>query len=569
MLQVLRVNVSTDKIGLEPVPAAWERVAGRALIARVMLDEVPGECDPCGPDNKLIFAPGVLVGQMVSSCDRLSIGGKSPLTGGVKESNCGGSTGLHIVWLGLKAILVEGSPPAGAELRLLCIGPDGAHFEACSDVIGLGVHETTQRLRKRFGSKVSIAMIGPAGEMRMRGAGIMHLDKDGNPGRISARGAMGVLMAAKGLKAVIIDPGKTRRPVLADAARHNAARKLYVKALAEHPQTSKIYTEYGTASIVDMCNGFGAMPTRNFSNGKFEHAEKINGDAFHDLMVGRGGEGDPSHACMAGCTIQCSNIYADVNGKQIVSPVEYETIGLVGSNLGISEPDVIAHLNYQMNDLGLDTIETGAALGVAAEAGVMEWGDGQRAMELMEEVRKGTALGRVIGNGAKLAGEVFGVQRVPVVKGQAISAYDPRAIKGTGVTYATSPQGADHTAGLTLRMPVDHLKPEGQVAASRTAQIRMAGFDSLGACIFGAFGFNMAPTTIQDLVNGQHGWEVGADYLTELGRATIELEREFNRRAGFTPADDRLPEWMALEALAPNNTVFDVPPAEMDAIYNW
>ncbi len=567
MSHICRVDVGTDEITYEPVPAAWERLGGRALGARILLDEVPATCDPLGPRNKLIFAPGLLVGHMVSSCDRISVCGKSPLTGGVKEANAGGSTGLKLVWLGLKALIIQGKP-ASDGWRVLVLNKDGGRLEPADDLAGLGVGETARRLLERYGDKVGIVAIGPAGEMRLTGAGIVHLDKDRVPGRISARGGLGALMGSKGLKAIVLDDRGTKMPPLADRELFDAARKRYLRALEEHPQTSQIYRYYGTAAMVAMCNSKSGLPTRNFSAGRFEGAERVSGEMLHDLILERGGEGDRSHACMAGCTIRCSNVFADAEGRAVVSPLEYETIGLVGTNLGIDDLDGIARINAELNDLGLDTIEIGAALGVAAEAGLMAWGDVERALELVNEIRRGTPLGRVLGCGAVVTGRVLGVERVPAVKGQAISAYDPRAIKGTGVTYATSPQGADHTCGLTIRAKVDHTKPGGQVELSRKAQINMAGYDTLGICIFAGFGFAQDPTLIPDLINGRYGWDVGQDYQQELGRETLRLEREFNRRAGFTAADDRLPEWMTREPLPPINTVFDVPEEEMDRIFD-
>lgn len=254
----------------------------------------------------------------------------------------------------------------------------------------------------------------------------------------------------------------------------------------------------------------------------------------------------------------------------IVSPLEYETIGLMGPNLGIGELDTIARLCWQVNDLGLDSIDVGAALGVAAEAGQMKWGDGNRALELLNEVRRGTPLGHILGNGASATGKHFGIERVPAVKGQAMSSYEPRAVKGTGVTYATSPQGADHTCGLTIRDKINHLDPKGQADLSRTKQINMAGYDTLGACIFSAFGFAAAPEgTIAHLLNARYDWEMPDDILQILGKETLKLEREFNRRAGFTAKDDRLPTWMTREPLPPTNSVFDVPEEDLDKIFDW
>ncbi len=566
-LSIWRVNLATQNLHIEEVPPQWELLGGRGLIARILLDEVNPLCDPLGPQNKLIFAPGLLVGHMLSSTDRISIGAKSPLTGGVKEANAGGRTGLQLALLGIKALILEGQPPTDS-WWVLHLSAEGARFEPANDLVGLGVYESATRLLQRYGPKVAIALIGPGGERRLLAAGIQNLDKDRVPSRIAARGGLGAVMGSKRLKAIVIDGGRGVKPPLADPAAFKLAQKEFTQALMAHPQTAT-YRDYGTAAIVMMCQNFGCLPTRNFSRGQFEAAEQISGEQLRQNLLQRGGDCDPSHACMAGCTIRSSNVYGGPEGQAIVSPLEYETIGLMGSNLGIGDLDTIATLNYVLNDLGLDSIEIGAALGVAAEAGLMTFGDGVAAQRLLEEIRGNTPLGRLLGCGAGISGKVLGVRRVPVVKNQAISAYDPRAIKGTGVTYATSPQGADHTAGLTIRAKVNHLDPKGQVAVSRTAQINMAGYDTLGACIFASFGYAVAPHTIPALLRARYGRDVPEDILQTLGRETLKLEREFNRRAGFTPAHDRLPEWMTQEPLPPSGAVFDVPPEELDSLFNW
>lgn len=565
-MRILRLNTNTLSLAYEDPPETWRRYGGRALIARVLLDEVPPTCEPLGPHNKLIWAPGLLVGHMLSSCDRISIGGKSPLTGGIKESNAGGTTALKMVWLGLQAIIFEDLPRERAPWHYLFIDADGARLEDASNLVGLGLKETAARLMERHGSKIGISAIGPAGEKLYRTAGITHLDKDRNLTRISARGGMGALMGSRRIKAIVFDAPRSNRPSLKNPDLFKAASQRYLANLQANPQTSEIWTDYGTAGMVSMCNAFGGMPTHNFSTGSFEGADRISGEMIHDLNLERGGE--ISHACMPGCIIKCSNVYAGPDGETLVTPIEYETIGLMGSNLGIDDPDTIARLNDIANDMGMDTIETGAAMGVAAEAGVFPFGDGQAAMELMHEVVAGTPLGRIIGSGAAVTGQVFGVTRVPVVKKQALSAYDPRAIKGTGVTYATSPQGGDHTCGLTIRAKVNHLDPQGQVELSRNAQYGVAAYDSLGVCSMGGVGFGMDPTILPDLVNAQYGWGVGTDYQRNLGRETILMERAFNSLAGFTSLDDRIPEWMTEEPLPPNNSVFDVPESELDAIFD-
>jgi aldehyde:ferredoxin oxidoreductase len=574
--QVWRVNVREQTLKHEPVPDSWKRLGGRGLLARILLDEVDAKCDPLGAGNKLIFAPGLLVGHMLSSTDRISVGGKSPLTGGIKEANAGGRTGLHMTHMGIHALIIEDQPKE-ASFWVLHLSLNGAKWEKADDpsnflgqtLVGLGVYETAPKLIEKYGDKVAIALIGPGGEMRMKAAGIQNLDKDRVPSRIAARGGLGAVMGSKKLKAIVFDRAGGQKPSIFDPEAFKVAQKDYTKAVMEHPQ-SITYRDYGTAAMTQMTQHFAAIPVRNFSLGTFEQVENISGEALRDFTLERGKPSDPSHACMAGCTIKCSNIFGGEDGKVIVSPLEYETIGLMGSNLDIDSLDTIGRLNWQVNDLGLDSIEIGAALGVACEAGLMEWGDGARAMELLDEIRQGTELGRTLGDGATTMGRKYGIERVPAVKGQAMSAYEPRSIKGTGLTYATTPQGADHTAGLTIRAKVNHLDPNVQKDPSLTAQLNMAGYDTLGACIFAGFGYASTPDgVVRRLLRARYGWDDMPDNILQaLGKETIKMEREFNRRAGFTKADDRLPEWMTREALPENNAVFDVSEEVLDHIFD-
>jgi aldehyde:ferredoxin oxidoreductase len=566
--QVWRINTRTQSLLREPVPDSWSRLGGRGLLARILVDEVDAACDPLGPGNKLIFAPGLLVGHMLSSTDRISVGGKSPLTGGIKEANAGGRTGLHMAHMGIKVLIIEDQPEE-AGFWVLHLSLEGAKWEKAGDLVGLGVYKTAPRLIEKYGDKVAIALIGPGGEMQMKSAGVQNIDKDRVPSRIAARGGLGAVMGSKGLKAIVFDQTGGRRPPIVEPEAFKVAQKDYTKAVMEHPQ-SATYRDYGTAAMAHMSDGFGALPTRNFSNGHFENVDDISGETLRDFTLKRGKPSEASHACMAGCTIKCSNVFGGEDGKIIVSPLEYETIGLMGSNLEIGSLDTIGRLNWEVNDLGLDSIEIGAALGVAAEAGLLEFGDGEAAMRLLGEIRKGSELGRALGDGAANMGEKYNIERVPVVKRQAMSAYEPRAIKGTGVTFATTPQGADHTCGLTIRAKIDHLDPKGQVEVSRAAQYNMAGYDTLGACIFAGFGYAATPDgVVKRLLAARYGWDDLPDnILAELGKETTRLEREFNRRAGFTAKDDRIPEWMTREPLPPHNAVFDVPEEELDHIFD-
>ena len=236
---VLRVNMRTQSFSRERVPEEWERLGGRGLLARILLDEVPPTCYPLGPQNKLIFAPGLLVGHMLSSCDRISIGAKSPLTGGGKESNAGGRTGMQLMLLGLKALIIE-DQPLQAGWWLLHISASGVRFEPADDIAGLGVYSAAQPLLERYGNKIAIALIGPGGEMRLSAAGIQNLDKDRVPSRIAARGGMGAVMGSKGLKAIVIDGSAGEKPPIADPEAFQTTRKEYNQAVLEPPAIERI-----------------------------------------------------------------------------------------------------------------------------------------------------------------------------------------------------------------------------------------------------------------------------------------------------------------------------------------
>ncbi len=566
--QVWRVNVREQTLKREPIPQTWQRLGGRGLLARILVDEVDAKCDPLGAGNKLIFAPGLLVGHMLSSTDRISIGGKSPLTGGIKEANAGGRTGYHMAFMGIHALIIEDQPKEDG-YWVLHLSLNGAKWEKADFITGMGVYETAPKLLEKYGDKVAIALIGLGGEMRMKSAGIQNIDKDRVPSRIAARGGLGAVMASKGLKAIVFDHAGGQKPAIVEPEAFKVAQKDYTTSVMNHPQ-SVTYRDYGTAAMAQMTQRFAALTVHNFSRGTFDNVEAISGETLREFTLTRGKPSDPAHACMAGCTIKCSNVFGGEDGKVIVSPLEYETIGLMGTNIDIDSLDAIGRLNWQVNDLGLDSIEIGGSLGMAAEAGLMRWGSEEDARKLIDEIRAGTELGHVLGDGAVSVGKKYNIERVPAVKGQTMSAYEPRSIKGTGVTFATTPQGADHTCGLTIRAQVNHLDPTQQREVSLNAQLNMAGYDTIGACIFAGFGYAATPDgVVKRLLKARYGWDDLPDnILQELGKQTIKLEREFNKRAGFTAKDDRLPEWMTKEAIPENGSVFDVSEEVLDHIFD-
>lgn len=562
-MKILRIRMNDLTWQEEELKPEYAALGGRALTSRIVYEEVTGYAHPLGSFNKLVFANGVLTGSLASSAERISVGGKSPLTGGIKESNAGGTSGLKQGRLGYRAIIFEG---VRDDLQIVHISKDGARFEKADWITGKPISEAARMLDEKYGSHIGLYMIGSSGEMKMNLAGIAIKDKDGSPTRFCGRGGLGAVAGAKGIKAIVLDDAGVDRNRPKDPEQFRSALKRYVEWLQETPQTAKIFPEYGTAGLVKTTNRLGALPTYNFRTGSFEQHESISGERLRETILERGGQGTPTHACMPGCIIRCSNIYPDETGQTVTTPIEYENIGLLGSNLGIGDLDQVAELNRLCNEYGLDTIEAGATIGVLMEAGMLPFGDFHGAKQLLEEIPKGSPMGRIVGGGAELTGRVYGVYRVPTVKGQSMPAYDPRAIKGLGVTYATSPMGADHTAGQTIRAQVDHHKPDGQVELSKNAQVAAILFDSLGLCFFSASAIAGRWSGIADIVSAYAGLNVTEEDLQQMARDTLRLEHAFNRSAGFTHADDRLPEHFYTETNPASGTVFDVNEEELLSI---
>ena len=563
--KIIRVNLTDNTITDEAVPDKYKKIGGRALTAQILTDEVDPNCEPLGRHNKLVIAPGLLGGSYLSSSSRLSIGGKSPLTGGIKESNAGGIAAIAMSKMGIKAIILEGESTEG-DSKCLYISSDKREISS-TDIKGKGVYASAEVLRERYGDKAALILIGPAGEKSFATAGIAINDPQGRPSRYCGRGGLGAVMGVKGLKAIVLDSAGAAGINYRDKKAFQALTKEIVKILLDNPATGDTYPKYGTAAMAARTNALNGLPTYNFSQGTFEHANRIDGEYLYSVLKERGGDGNPTHACMPGCVIKCSNIYADQSGEEIVAPIEYETIGLLGSNCGIGNLDEIAKLNYICNDLGVDTIDIGAAIGIAMEQGLASFGDYSAAAKLFDEIANDTILGKVLAQGAQITGRVLSSKRIPVVKGQAMAAYDPRAIKGLGVTYATSPMGADHTAGNTVRAEIDHKDPKIQTELSRKIQLIAMIADSLGLCMMLMAALGSHLDKLSTLVEHYLGDSYSEKELLDMAAHSINVELEFNRAAGLSAAHDRLPEFMREESLPGIDSVFDVGESELDQIH--
>lgn len=559
---------------IEEVPTAWAGHGGRGLTSTIIAAEVEPTCHPLGSKNKLVIAPGLLSGTVAANSGRLSIGAKSPLTGTIKESNAGGTAAQVLARAGCKAIIIEGQP-SGDKWYSIALTPESITINEETELIGKGNFAVIETLENRLDGKQAILTIGQAGEMRLSSANVSIKDPDGNL-RSSGRGGLGAVMGSKKIKFINVDP-KEGKVAIADPEKFKEANRIFAKALMDHPITAGL-GQYGTNVLVNVINEAGGLPTRNFTEGQFAGHESISGETMHDIIVERGGK--PKHNCHAGCVIQCSQIYNDANREKLTAGFEYESIWAMGADCCVEDLDKIAEADRIMDDIGIDTIETSVAMGVAMEGGVLEFGDGAGICRILrEEVTKGTGLGRIIGNGAGSVGRAFGLTRVPVVKNQAIPAYDPRAIKGMGITYATSTQGADHTMGYTVATnilgvggSIDPLTKEGQIELSRNLQIATAAIDSTGMCLFIAFAAlddeKCLPALI-DLLNARFGIALTGDDVVALGQSILKTERGFNIAAGFTAADDKLPEFFYSEPLPPHNVVFDFTDDEIATFWDF
>ena len=575
MGKFIRIDMTTKQVNIGECPEKYAGLAGRGLTSTFVADEVEPTCHPLGKNNKLIFAPGFLTGTSAANSGRISCGSKSPLTGGIKESNSGGTFSQMMARMGIKALVFEGSS-SGKEFFVIKVSMDGVTIEeAPPEILGMGNYDAIKVLQAKYGAKAGVAIIGPAGEMRLTAANISFADPDGNI-RSAGRGGLGAVMGSKKIKAVVVDDTGAPGVAIADPEAFKSAAKRFAKALTTHPVTGQGLARYGTNVLINILNEAGGLPTENFRRGRNEWANNIGGETMTATMEARGGK--PTHGCHKGCIIRCSQHYVDAQGKYITSGFEYETIWALGANAAIDDLDIIAYADREFDEAGVDSIDCAVAVGVAMEAGVIRWGDGKAALDLVKEIRKGTPLGRILGCGAAAVGRMFGVSRVPVVKGQAIPAYDPRAVKGVGLTYATTPMGADHTAGYAVATNilkvggfVDPLSKEGQIELSRNLQIATAAVDSTGMCLFIAFAILDIPdgfNALVDMINAQYGLSLTGDDVTALGKAILTTERGFNRRAGFTSADDRLPEFFK-EECAPHNTTWDFTDQEIDAVLNF
>ena len=407
-MKILRADMNNQQIRYEDLKDEWKYIGGSALIAKIMNEEVAPTADPLGSENHFIVAAGPLAGTGAPQLGRISVGAKSPLTLGMKEANSGGPAAQILDRLGIRALIVHG---ASDDNRLYClyVSKDRAEFIPAEEYRLMKNYELAGRLRKKYGEKIALMSTGVAGDLKCRGASVSFTDIYGDPSRNAARGGLGAVMGSKGLKAVIFDPAKAEQVEIAHPEEFRKAVKSWVYTL-KHDISCSLFSRFGTPFAISNSASHGSLVSDNYRSGRPENFIAVSGDSIQKILFERGGK---MHGCMPGCVVKCSIIYPDKDGNRLCAAYEYETIAMLGTNLGITDPDAIARLKYMCDDLGVDAVETGSSLGLAADAGKMSYGDWQSAARLLEEISKGSPLGRALGNG--------------VVATAQISKYQPRA----------------------------------------------------------------------------------------------------------------------------------------------
>ena len=555
--RLIRVDMSAHTVSIEPYPEAWRLLGGRALSARILLEECDPSCDPLGPDNVFVLAPGLLAGTAAPTSGRLSVGGKSPLTLGIKEANAGGNPGQDLMKLGYRAIVVKGQPADSERRYALDVTADDARLVPADEHKGSWNYALIEDLAKHYSKTTSFISIGPAGEMKLKGASVACTDheQDRHPARHAARGGLGAVMGSKGLKYVAVDAEK--RPVRKPESKEfYALGKKYTKEYVAGPGQEP-FPKWGTSVLVEEADAIYTFPYKNRVEGRSPDVHTLDGMRIVETFEERGGG---MHNCMTGCIVRCSNIIHDPDGNYKTSALEFETLTLLGSNCAIASWEDVADLDRLCDEVGLDTIETGAALAVYMDSGGLEWGDAEGAKRILREIAEDSELGRAIGDGALATGRLRKHHRIPTLKGQALPAWDPRPLKAAGVTYCTSPMGADHTAGLVVEPGQPY---EEAVQASQESQIVNAVIDSSGFCQFLMTNLD----EVREFFSLFYGEDVTREQIADLGWQCLEDEWEFNRRAGLGPEDDLMPDCMKQDAIGPTELVWDLDPELVSQVY--
>ena len=545
---VARIDLSSGSVAYEGINEEDARlyIGARGLGVKYVYDNDP-TIDPSSPDNLLGLVNGPLTGTEATMSGRLAIVTKSPLTGTVVDSHMGGWSAARLRWAGFDAVLFTGKSAepvyAYAENGVVELRPAG-------DLWGKGVHETISILNDRYGKNLSVMAIGQAGENGVLFSCFVNEDD-----RVSGRGGTGTVAGMKNLKAVVVKGDRSTMPKAADRDKWRAAHRVALKAIMDSevtgPNTGGL-SVYGTNVLTNVVNAMGGMGTRNSQTTTFEGAEKLSGETIRETVL----VSEPTcHACPVACKKEVEITEGPYKGLRMES-FEYEPAWSLGANCGNDDVGVVAKVIDQCNDHGMDAIEIGNVISMYMEASEkgyipgpgLTWGDGAGMVKLAEQMAMREGPGETLGLGTAQAAASYGHPEIAMaVKGQAVAAYDPRALKGEGLGYATSNRGACHLRGYTpaseiLGIPVktDPLAWEGKGALLKIFQDLHAFGDSLDLCKFSAFAEGAAEYAQQ--YEAIVGVPFSEEDVMTTGERIYNLERRFNNLAGFDGKDDSLPE---------------------------
>jgi aldehyde:ferredoxin oxidoreductase len=562
---VLRVNLSDGSVSNEPLNMKWanDYLGQRGLATKYLVEEIDPKCDALSPDNKMIMTTGPLTGTSASTAGRYSVVTKSPLTGTIACSNSGGYLGNEMKNAGWDMVIIEGKSPKPVYLY---IENEKAELLSADELWGKSVWEVDELLHTNHQDPLlRIAAIGRAAESGCLYAAIVN-----DLHRAAGRSGVGTVMASKNLKAVAIR-GTLGVGNLDNAEAFFKAAQEGKKVLAENAVTGEGLPTLGTQVLMNVMNEMGGLPTRNHREVQFEGAGKISGEAMKEIREGDGRPNLTTNAACFGCTIACQRVstvdrtHFTVKDKPEYQGnsggLEFENAWSFGADCGVDDLDAITYANYICNEDAIDPISLGVTIAAAMElfeggaitledtGGVeLKFGSAEALVWATEVTARGEGFGKELGLGSKRLCEKYGRPELSMtVKGQEFPAYDPRALQGIGLGYATSNRGACHLRGYTvasevLGIPVktDPLETEGKPELVKAFQDATAVVDSAGICCFTTFAWTLEDIAPQIDAACEGDWS--ADRCLEVGERIWTMERDFNLAAGLTGKDDTLPK---------------------------
>ncbi len=558
--QILRVNLTRGTAEAEPLNMEWANayIGERGLGTKYLYENVDPTCDPMGPDNVLIFATGPLNGTMASTSGRYAVLCKSPLTGGIGDSNSGGKFGAFLKYAGYDLLLVEGRAESPVYLH---IDDDNVEILPADEIWGTGVWHTEEWIKARHQNpQLKVASIGEAGEN-----GVLFACVVNDLHRAAGRCGVGAVMGSKNLKAVAAYG--TRGVTVDDPAKFmQVVKDTHAKLAASDGRLE--LTEGGTHPMIDMMQEWGGLPTRNFREVQFEGIDRVNPAAT--VVPNSNGHTNliTNKACF-GCTIACGRIaHIDPEHFTIVNRpeyrhasggLEYETAYAFGPVVAVDDIDALTFANYMMNEHGMDPISFGVTLAAAMELyemGVitreetdgidLSFGSAEGLAVMAEKTGKGEGFGKVLALGSKRLCEKYGHPELFMgVKGQEFAGYDSRALQGMGLGYATSNRGACHLKHDVFGPDMEDVSGNGKAAPVKESQDMVSMIDSTGLCLFTTSGWG--PEDFVAQLDAALPGEWTMERCVESGERTWTLERMFNLAAGLTAADDTLPPRMLKE----------------------